>query len=108
MVPLTLSVLLGFGLLMLLAQVSNPLAEAKKARHVTELILGAILLMTVTRHQVRGLYLAVSGATGQPVIAPQWGIFFVFLATFVLCIGLVIFAVIKAVQDRPTKPEDLA
>lgn len=108
LVPLTLSILLGLGLLVLLAQISGPLGQAKKARHVSELILGAILLMTVTRHQVRGLYLSVSGATGQPVVSPQWGIFFIFVLALVLCLGLLVFAGLKALKDRPANPEDIA
>ena len=106
--PLTLAILLGLGLLVLLAQLSDPLASPKKARHVTELILGAILLMVVTRHQVRGLYLAVSGAASQPAAAPQWGMFFAFLAAFVLCVGLTVFACVRAWKDRPENAGDRA
>ncbi len=98
--PLTLAILLGLGLLVLLAQLSDPLSAPKKTRHVTELILGAILLMVVTRHQVRGLYLAASGVTGLPVEAPQWGMFLAFLGTFVLCAALAVYACVRAWKDR--------
>ena len=106
--PLTLAILLGLGLLVLLAQLSDPLAAPKKARHVTELILGAILLMVVTRHQVRGLYLAVSGAVGQPAEAPQWGMFFAFLAAFAACLALTVYACVRAWKDRPMGPGETA
>jgi hypothetical protein len=106
--PLMLAILLGLGLLVLLAQLSDPLAAPKKARHVTELILGAILLMVVTRHQVRGLYLAVSGVSGQPAEAPQWGMFLAFLAVFVACIALTVFACARAWKDRPAGPGETA
>ncbi len=102
--PLTLAVLLGLGLLVLLAQLSDPLAAPKKARHVTELILGAILLMVVTRQQVRSLYLAVSGAVGQPVEAPQWGMIFAFLAVLSVCLALTVYACVRAWKDRPAEP----
>ena len=106
--PLTLAILLGLGLLVLLAQLSDPLSAPKKARHVTELILGSILLMVVTRHQVRGLYLAVSGAAGRPAEAPQWGLFVAFLLTFAGCLALTVFACVRAFKDRPEKAEDRA
>ena len=106
--PLTLAILLGLGLLVLLAQLSDPLSAPKKARHVTELILGAILLMVVTRHQVRGLYLVASGVQGSAAEAPQWGLFAAFLAAFVLCLGLAIYACVRAWKDRPTDPGAIA
>jgi hypothetical protein len=106
--PLTLAILLGLGLLVLLAQLSDPLAAPKKARHVTELILGAILLMVVTRHQVRGLYLAVSGVSGNPAVAPQWGMFLAFLAAFAGCLALTVFACVRAWKDRPENAGDRA
>jgi hypothetical protein len=106
--PLTVAILLGLGLLVLLSQLSDPLSSPKKARHVTELILGAILLMVVTRHQVRGLYLAVSGVSGAPVEAPQWGLFFTFLAAFVVCLALAVMACVRALRDRPVDAGDRA
>ena len=95
-------------ILVLLAQLSDPLSAPKKARHVTELILGAILLMVVTRHQVRGLYLVASGVQGSAAEAPQWGLFAAFLAAFVLCLGLAIYACVRAWKDRPTDPGAIA
>ena len=101
MVPLTIAVLLGFGLLVLLAQLGDPLSAPKKARHLTELLLGAIVLMVVTRHQVRGLTLALAGPLSVPAVEPQWGIFALFAAAFAVCLGLTIFACVRAMKDRP-------
>ncbi len=101
MVPLTLGVVAGLALLVLLSQVRDPFADAKKVRHALELLLGAVILMTVTRHQVRGITLAFSGAQGEPAVAPQWGAFALFAGSLVLCAGLTAFAVVRSVKDRP-------
>jgi len=108
MVPLTLSILAGLGLLVLLSQVRDPFAEGKKVRHALELLLGAVILMTVTRHQVRGIYLALAGAQGEPAVSPQWGAFAFFAGCLVLCAGLTIFAVVRSVKDRPGPGEEAA
>ena len=108
MVPLTLSILAGLGLLVLLAQVRDPLADGKKVRHALELLLGAVILMTVTRHQVRGLYLALAGGAGEPAVSPQWGAFALFLGSLVLCVGLAVYAVVRSLRDRPVDGEGAA
>ncbi len=101
MVPLTLGILLGLVLLILLAQLSDPLSTPRKARHVTEMLLGAIILMVVTRHQVRDLYLATWEGNSLPAVSPQWGVFLVLLLAFLACTGVILLAGIKARKDRP-------
>lgn len=108
MVPLTLSILAGLGLLVVLSQVRDPLEDGKKVRHALEMVLGAVILMVVTRHQVRSLYLAVAGPQPQPAVATQWGAFALFLACFLLCLGLSAWAVVRAMKDRPGPGEEAA
>jgi hypothetical protein len=108
MVPLTLGILAGLGLLVLFAQIGDPLAQATRVRRVAELVVATIVLMIVTRHQVRGLYLAADRAGEQVVVATQWGVLALFLVVFVVCVGLAVYAVTRAVNDRPAPGEQAA
>ena len=108
MVPLTLGILAGLGLLVLLAQIHDPLAQPTRVRRVAELLVGTIVLMIVTRHQVRDLYLAAHRTGEQVVVATQWGALALFLVVFVLCVGLTVYAVVRAVKDRPAQGEQAA
>jgi heme/copper-type cytochrome/quinol oxidase subunit 4 len=108
MVPLTLGSLGGLGLLVLLAQLGDPVAQATKVRRVAELIVATVILMVITRHQVRGFYLDAHRAGEQVVVASQWGVLALFLVIFVLCVGLTVFAVVRAVNDRPAPGERAA
>ena len=108
MVPLTLGILAGLGLLVLLAQIHDPLAQPTRVRRVAELLVGTIVLMIVTRHQVRDLYLAAHRTGEQVVVATQWGALALFLVVFLLCVGLTIYAVVRALRDRPAPGEQAA
>jgi len=108
MVPLTLGILGGLGLLVVLAQIADPLAQAAKVRRVAELIVATVVLMVITRHQVRGFYLEAHRAGEQVVVATQWGVLALFLVVFVVCVGLSVYAVLRAVKDRPAPGEQTA
>ncbi|MFZ5785946.1 MAG: hypothetical protein ACOY3Y_05850 [Acidobacteriota bacterium] len=108
MVPLTLGILAGVVLLVVLAQITDPLAQAAKVRRVAELIVGAIVVMVVTRHQLRDFYLSEARADEQVTVATQWGALLLFLAVFVLCLGLVVYAFRRAATDRPSRGEQAA
>jgi hypothetical protein len=106
--PLAIAVLAAVGLLVVLARIRDPLAEPRMVRHSAELIVLAMLVMTVTRHQIRGLYLAPARAGEAVAVATQWGPLVLFLAVFVLCVGLTVFAIVRAVRDRPASGEKAA
>ena len=108
MAPLGVGILAGVVLLVVLAQISDPLAQAKKVRLVAELIVGAMVFMILTRHELRDFYLARARAGEQVTVAPQWGSLALFLGVFVLCVGLTIYALVKAAKDRPAPGEDAA
>ncbi len=108
MVPLTLGILAGLGLLVLLAQLADPLAQATKVRRIAELLVATIVLMIITRHQVRAFYLDAHRAGEQVVVATQWGVLALFLVVFVVCVGLAVYAVLRAVKDRPAPGEQTA
>lgn len=72
--PLGLAVLLGLGLLMMLARSSNPVDKPGLITGVLAAMTLTIAVMSITRHQVRVLYLA--GTTGDlqgAEVASQWG-----------------------------------
>ena len=108
MLPLTVGILAGVMLLVVLAQISDPLAQPTKVRRTAELIVGAMVFMVVTRHQLRALYLAPNRATEQQVVATQWGALVLFLVVFVVCVALTVLALMKAVKDRPGPGEEAA
>jgi hypothetical protein len=106
--PLTLGILAGVLLLVVLAQIADPLVNPTKVRRVAEFIVGTVVLMVLTRHQLRGIYLAPARASEQVQIATQWGPLALFLAVFVLCVALTVYAFVKAAKDRPQPGEDVA
>ncbi len=106
--PLGLGILAGIGLLVVLAQIREPLAEATKVRRVMEFLVGAVVLMIVTRHQLREVYLAEWKPLEGAQVAPQWGVFLVFLVTFVVGVALTVYAMFKAATDKPGAGEPAA
>jgi len=108
MLPLTVGLLAGIWLLVVLAQISDPLAQAGKVRRVAELFVGAMLFMVLTRHQLRGVYLASSRVGERAVVKTQGDVLAIFLVVFVLCVGLTVYAIVRAVKDKPGPGEQAA
>ncbi len=105
MIPLTLAVLAALGLVVVLARIRDPLESPKLVRHAAELIVGAMVAMVITRHQLRGYYLAPARATESVAVRAQWDAFALFLVVFVLCVGLTVWAVARSLRDRPAPGE---
>ena len=108
MLPFTLGIAAGFGLLVFLARVRDPFADRSSVRHALELFGLAMLPMLVTRHQLRELYVAAAGASERPATAAQWGVFALFLASFLLCAALCVLALVRSAKDRPGPGEATA
>ena len=108
MVPLALAILIGVLLLVVAAQIGEPLAQAAKVRRLSELIVGAMLFMVVTRQQIRGLYLAPARAGEHAAVAPQWGVFALFLVIFLAAVAATVYAMVRAAKDRPATGEEAA
>ena len=106
--PLTVGILAGLGLLVVLAQVHDPLVQAAKVRRAAELIVGAMVFMVVSRHQLRTLYLAPTREGEHAAVATQWGALALFLVVFVVCVALTVLAMVKAAKDRPPAGEQAA
>ncbi len=107
MVPLGLGILTGLALLGLLVKAAAAPGNTRLARVVLGHFVAAALFMIITRHQVRDLYLAASRSGEKLAVAPQWGVLALFLAVFVLCAGLTVWALVRAATDRPG-PGELA
>jgi hypothetical protein len=105
MIPLTLAILAALGLVVVLARIRDPLESPRLVRHAAELIVGAMVVMVITRHQLRGLYLAPARAAESMTVKPQWDAFALFLVVFVLCVGLTVWAVARSLRDRPSPGE---
>jgi hypothetical protein len=97
--PLTLGIVASLLLLVVLAQLKDPLAQGVKTRRALEIIVATTALMVVTRHQLRELYLGVGGPLQRPEVAPQWGPFALFLAAFLGCLALTFWGVIRAARE---------
>ncbi len=108
MLPLTVGLLAGIWLLIVLAQISDPLGQAGKVRRVVELFVGAMLFMVLTRHQLRGVYLASSRVGERAVVKTQGDVLAIFLVVFLLCVGLTVYAIVRAVKDKPGPGEQAA
>ena len=108
MAPLGLGVLTGVALLGLLVKATAAPGNVRLARVVLGHFGAAALFMVVTRHQVRDLYLAAARSTERVAVAPQWGVLALFLAVFVLCAGLTVWALARAATDRPGPGEEAA
>jgi len=108
MLPFTVAIGAGFGLLVFLARARDPIADRTSVRHSLELFGLAMILMLGTRHQLRGLYVAAAGAQAVPATTGQWGVFGIFLVSFVLCLSLGVVALVRSATDRPGPGEPTA
>jgi len=108
LVPLSVGLLLGIALLGLLVRALSRPGEPAAARVALAHLLATAAFMVVTRHQIRDLYLAAARANERLTVATQGGVLALFLAVFVLCAGLTVWAVVRAVRDRPEPGETAA
>jgi hypothetical protein len=108
MMPLVLGILTGVGAIVVLALCLSPLAKPRLVRHAMELVGGTMILMVITRHQLRGVYLAMENRAAPVAVAPQWGAIGLFLVCFLGAAVLTGMVLRRAVRDRPGPGEDAA
>jgi len=108
LVPLSAGILLGVALIGLLVRALSRPSEPVAARVALGHLLGTAAFMVVTRHQIRDLYLAAARSNERLAVATQWNVLALFLAVFVLCAGLTVWAVVRALRDRPGPGEAAA
>jgi hypothetical protein len=89
LIPLTVSILLGVGLLVMLARSIDPVAKRGLLTGTLAAMLVTVAVMSITRHQVRVLYLEPAIGTQQAIVAPQWGNFVLFAVCLVAALAIV-------------------
>ena len=105
LLPLSVGLLLGVALLGLLVRALSRPGEPAVARVALVHLLATAAFMVVTRHQIRDLYLAAARANERLTVATQGNVLALFLVVFILCAGLTVWAVVRAVRDRePSAP----
>lgn len=98
MAPLGAALVLGLGMLMMLARAADPTAKPGLVAGVLGTMVLTIAVMAITRHQVRSLYLAPATAATTIPTAPQWGNFFLFV--LLLATGLATVAYMVRLVQR--------
>jgi hypothetical protein len=103
--PLTLSILLGLALLMMLSRSFNPVEKPGLVSAALGAMVLTIAVMSITRHQVRELYLEPVHSQFQLASAPQWGNFVLFLLLLLAGLATVAYMVRQVVTDRVSGKE---
>jgi hypothetical protein len=107
LVPLAAAILLGIGLLMMLARAANPVENPVLVVGTLGAMTLTIAIMAITRHEVRALYLAPFTAGTDFQVVPQWGNFVVFgllLAAGLATVGFMV----RRVLTSPATGADAA
>ena len=107
MVPLTLAILLAIGLLLMLARVTNPLDKPALVSGTLATMVLAVAVMTLTRHQVRDLYLEPLAERSVFEVVPQWGTFALFAVLLVAGLAAVA-AMVRKVLVSPASGDEAA
>jgi len=105
--PLTLSILLGVGLLTMLARPLDPVARRGLVTGTLAAMLLTVAVMSITRHQVRVLYLEPVTSAYTKQIVPQWGNFFLFAVFLVVGLAAVGYMT-KRVLSEPASGDEAA
>jgi hypothetical protein len=107
MAPLTLAILLAVGLLMMLSRVSVPAQRPGLVTGVLATMLLVVAVMSITRHQVRMLYLEPATSAFRLQSAPQW--FNAALFALLLAAGLATLAyVVRRTVTSPASGAEAA
>ncbi|MGB6368105.1 MAG: hypothetical protein WBG93_14875, partial [Thermoanaerobaculia bacterium] len=107
MVPLTLAIVLALGLLMMLSRVTNPVEKMGVVTGTLGTMVLTIAIMSITRHQVRALYLEPVSSGFELTTAPQWGNFILFALLLVASLG-VVYYMVRRVLTSPATGEEAA
>ncbi len=97
--PLGVSIILGIGLLMMLARTSNPVEKPALVGGTLSAMTLTIAIMSITRHQVRALYL---GAVAVPETAPQWGNILLFVLLLIAGLATLAYTVRRVLASPAT------
>jgi hypothetical protein len=107
MIPLTLAILVGVGLLVMLAKVSDPVTSPGTVFGTVAAMVLAIAVMSITRHQVRVVSLAPATRLHELLVVPQWFNFVLWVVLLVIGLATVGYMV-KRVLTSPASGADAA
>jgi hypothetical protein len=105
MVPFTVAILLGIGLVVMLFKVSDPVVAHGTVTGTLAALALTVAVMAVTRHQVRMLYLEPFTSQFQAHFSPQWLNFSLFAVLLVLGLATVYYMVRRVLTSPATPPE---
>ncbi|MEN8164216.1 MAG: GGDEF domain-containing protein, partial [Acidobacteriota bacterium] len=98
--PYTIGILLGIGILVMLARCSDPVSRPALVTATLGTTLAAMAIMVVTRDQLRSIYLGASVDLDQFVIHAQWGNFVFFAILLVLGLVTVYYMIHRVLNER--------
>lgn len=107
LVPLTLGILLAIGLLVMLVRGGSPVDRPGLVSGCVATLAVTIAIMSVTRHQVRVLYLEPFTSQFEASVVAQWGNFVLFAGLLVIGLATV-FWMIRRVVTSPAEGEGAA
>lgn len=107
MIPLTVGIVLAVGLLVMLSRTMNPADHPALLTGVLGSMTATIAVMTITRHQIRALYLDPYVDLSEFAIRSQWGNFILFALLLLVTLATVAWMVRK-VLTSPATGEDAA
>ncbi|HSO22048.1 MAG TPA: hypothetical protein VLT81_04020, partial [Chondromyces sp.] len=102
-----LAILLGIGLLMMLARTADPVQHPALVNGALGAMVLVIAVMSLTRHQVRALYLEPFTSQSNHVVTSQWGTFGLFVLILVVGLATVGYMV-RRVLTSPAQGADAA
>jgi hypothetical protein len=100
MLPFTLGILLALGLLVMLAKVSNPVEKFSTVNGTLIGMIATIAIMSISRHQIRAIYLEPVTSRFRLETAPQWGNFILFALLLVAGLYTVYYMVKEVLESR--------
>jgi len=103
--PLLASIALGLGLLVMLARSIDPVTQRSLVTGSLAAMTLTVALMSITRHQVRMLYLDPFTRSVEPQILPQWGNFGLFVVLLVVALATVAYIVRRILTEPATGDE---
>jgi hypothetical protein len=105
--PLTLAILLGIGLLVMLARATDPVKQSGLVTGTLAAMTATVAIMSITRHQIRLLYLEPATVRYQFQIVSQWGNFLLFVVLLVVGL-LTVGYMVRKVLASPAEGTDAA
>ncbi len=105
LLPLGAAIVLGLGLLMMISRVRRPVEEPGTVTGVLAAMLLTIAVMSITRQQVRALYLEPVTSGVELASAPQWGNVVLFALLLIAGLAVVGYMVREVLRHPATGPE---